>query len=326
MIELSGKFRENMIEVVDNTIIGVNTFCHVFFVLLSYTNNLKLTIFLAERAVLLYTEFIIMSKEAEEESNLRYKPTNKDAMLFSYKKTIGPIKLSDISNNSTMRNIKFTGTLVKQLYLDFFKKRDGEITLDEVTGSGFSGSFDGSFIMASSVSFMTISNGSFVHTIPGSEFLPGIPQSLTATVSGTEVDLNWTLNDDWFTSNYYVYHSNMANDGFEYLASVDATTSTVIHNDPLDGNNYYYITAANLVAIESNPSNTAMVFVEASTYNMGDVNMDDTINVLDIVILVNFILDQAEPTELQFELSDLNGDGGLNVLDIVQLVNIILEQ
>ena len=131
MIELSGKFRENMIEVVDNTIIGVNTFCHVFFVLLSYTNNLKLTIFLAERAVLLYTEFIIMSKEAEEESNLRYKPTNKDAMLFSYKKTIGPIKLIDISNNSTMRNIKFTGTLVKQLYLDFFKKKSGEITLDD---------------------------------------------------------------------------------------------------------------------------------------------------------------------------------------------------
>ena len=62
MIELSGKFRENMIEVVDNTTgIGVNTFCHVFFVLLAYTNNLKLTIFLAERAVLLYTEFIIMT-------------------------------------------------------------------------------------------------------------------------------------------------------------------------------------------------------------------------------------------------------------------------
>jgi len=131
MIELSVKFRENMIEVVDNTIIGVNTFCHVFFVLLAYTNNLKLTIFLAERAVLLYTEFIIMSKEAEEENNLRYKPTNKDAMLFSYKKTIGPIKLSDISNNNTMRNIKFTGTLIKQLYLDFFKKRSGEITLDD---------------------------------------------------------------------------------------------------------------------------------------------------------------------------------------------------
>ena len=131
IIELSGKFRENMIEVIENTVIGVNTFCHVFFVLLAYTNNLKLTIFLAERAVLLYTEFIIMSKEAEEESNLRYKPTNKDAMLFSYKKTIGPIKLSDISNNTTMCNIKFTGTLVKQLYLDFFKRKSGEITLDD---------------------------------------------------------------------------------------------------------------------------------------------------------------------------------------------------
>ena len=131
MIELSGKFRENMIEVVDNTIIGVNTFCHVFFVLLAYTNNLKLTIFLAERAVLLYTEFIIMTKQADEESNLKYKPTNKDAMLFSYKKTIGPIKLNDISNNTTMRNIKFTGTLVKHLYLDFFKKKEGDISLND---------------------------------------------------------------------------------------------------------------------------------------------------------------------------------------------------
>ena len=129
MIELSGKFRENMIEVVDNTIIGVNTFCHVFFVLLAYTNNLKLTIFLAERAVLLYTEFIIMSKEAEEETNLKYKPQIRTP-FFSYKKT-GPAKLNDISNNSTMRNIKFTGTLVKQLYLDFFKKREGNISLND---------------------------------------------------------------------------------------------------------------------------------------------------------------------------------------------------
>lgn len=147
MIELSGKFRENMIEVVDNTIIGVNTFCHVFFVLLSYTNNLKLTIFLAERAVLLYTEFIIMSKQAEEENNLRYKPTNKDAMLFSYKKTIGPIKLNDISKNITMRNIKFTGTLIKQLYLDFFKRKEGQITLDDF--KSLDGNFSSIFIKLS---------------------------------------------------------------------------------------------------------------------------------------------------------------------------------
>ncbi|MBT5955894.1 MAG: hypothetical protein HOG97_03935 [Candidatus Marinimicrobia bacterium] len=256
---------------------------------------------------------------------------NLDALMM-YREDVDSVLIAGLINPFLTGEADFSDMeasllpMIIDLALESYVPINGEITLDEVTGSGFSGSFDGSFIMASSVSFMTISNGSFVHTIPGSEFLPGIPQSLTATVSGTEVDLNWTLNDDWFTSNYYVYHSNMANDGFEYLASVDATTSTVIHNDPLDGNNYYYITAANLVAIESNPSNTAMVFVEASTYNMGDVNMDDTINVLDIVILVNFILDQAEPTELQFELSDLNGDGGLNVLDIVQLVNIILEQ
>ena len=46
-------------------VMGTQMFSHVFFVLLSYTNNLKLTIFLAERAILLYTEFIIMSNDKQ---------------------------------------------------------------------------------------------------------------------------------------------------------------------------------------------------------------------------------------------------------------------
>ena len=56
----------------------------------------------------------------------------------------------------------------------------------------------------------------------------------------------------------------------------------------------------------------------------GDINCDEEINVLDIVILVEFILEWSEPTEEQFLTSDLNSDGLLNILDIVILVNIIL--
>ena len=56
----------------------------------------------------------------------------------------------------------------------------------------------------------------------------------------------------------------------------------------------------------------------------GDINLDGTVNILDIVVLVNFILDSQSPSDSEFSSSDLNGDGALNVLDIVQLVNIIL--
>ena len=57
---------------------------------------------------------------------------------------------------------------------------------------------------------------------------------------------------------------------------------------------------------------------------LGDINVDGTVNILDVVIMVNFILDSQTPTDAEFTASDLNSDGTLNVLDIVQLVNIIL--
>ena len=57
---------------------------------------------------------------------------------------------------------------------------------------------------------------------------------------------------------------------------------------------------------------------------LGDINVDGAVNILDVVILVNFILDTPIPTDSEFSASDLNSDGILNVLDIVQMVNIIL--
>tara|TARA_Y100000996_G_scaffold196490_1_gene154130 strand:- start:429 stop:926 length:498 start_codon:yes stop_codon:yes gene_type:complete len=58
---------------------------------------------------------------------------------------------------------------------------------------------------------------------------------------------------------------------------------------------------------------------------LGDVNFDQTINILDIVSVINFVLSNDVPYENQFLASDLNSDGIINILDIVILVNIILE-
>ena len=52
---------------------------------------------------------------------------------------------------------------------------------------------------------------------------------------------------------------------------------------------------------------------------VGDVNSDDTLNILDVVLLVNLILDGGDT-----DCGDANGDGAVNILDVVLLVNIIL--
>ena len=52
---------------------------------------------------------------------------------------------------------------------------------------------------------------------------------------------------------------------------------------------------------------------------------DETLNVLDVVTLVNIILNVIEPTNYQLYAGDINSDGATNVLDVVLLVNMILE-
>ena len=52
---------------------------------------------------------------------------------------------------------------------------------------------------------------------------------------------------------------------------------------------------------------------------IGDINNDNTVNVLDIVETVNIILSNQYN-----ENADLNQDGSNNILDIVILVNIII--
>ncbi len=66
------------------------------------------------------------------------------------------------------------------------------------------------------------------------------------------------------------------------------------------------------------------VFIYEDQSIPGDVNADGSVDVLDIVLIVNVILTGAELTPEQLYIMDLNGDGSANILDIVQLVNLIL--
>ena len=48
------------------------------------------------------------------------------------------------------------------------------------------------------------------------------------------------------------------------------------------------------------------------------------LNILDIVLVINFVLGSETPSATEFSAADLNSDGILNILDVVILTNLIL--
>ena len=57
-------------------------------------------------------------------------------------------------------------------------------------------------------------------------------------------------------------------------------------------------------------------------YELGDINQDLIIDILDIVIIINSILGD-ELNDLEFYLGDVNSDNILNIQDIIIIINII---
>ena len=58
--------------------------------------------------------------------------------------------------------------------------------------------------------------------------------------------------------------------------------------------------------------------------SFSNIALDESVNVIDIVSLINQILDLVQLPYSQQLLMDINNDGIINVVDIVQLVSIVL--
>jgi carboxypeptidase D len=67
-----------------------------------------------------------------------------------------------------------------------------------------------------------------------------------------------------------------------------------------------------------------VIFPVSQNFILGDLNNDELVNIIDVVLLVNYVLDLSEITPSVMQLGDLNSDGILNILDIVTIVNLIL--
>jgi len=58
---------------------------------------------------------------------------------------------------------------------------------------------------------------------------------------------------------------------------------------------------------------------------MGDVNQDGTLDILDIIQTVNYIIHIADFEPLQSYLANMNGDNSINILDVIIMINSILD-
>ena len=63
---------------------------------------------------------------------------------------------------------------------------------------------------------------------------------------------------------------------------------------------------------------------DGCTYLSGDISLDGTVNILDVVLLVSIIIGEPAPSSTQSTVADMNNDGFINVSDIVILIATIL--
>jgi len=112
-----------------NSIIsGITMIYNIFIILIFYSNNIKLTIFLVERAILLYSEFIIMSKDKKIIDEICFIPNITDAISFSYKKTIGPLSINKL--NMKNDSIKDIILIIKNIVIKYYSNTDSIINIE----------------------------------------------------------------------------------------------------------------------------------------------------------------------------------------------------
>ena len=127
-----------------------------------------------------------------------------------------------------------------------------------------------------------------------------------------------------------VYWRVFGDDKVVIAANFDNSNQTLDIEFPNSGLWYDFLNDSEF-EIDSNfygnwvlPPSSAFIFVSSLPEEnlIGDVNLDGSINVLDIVVIVNCIVNTCEIEDIS--IGDYNSDSSLDVLDIVSLVNLIL--
>jgi len=93
-----------------------------------------------------------------------------------------------------------------------------------------------------------------------------------------------------------------------------------------ESSNFLLTTDFKPTSITLDPNGWVLGYYSGSEVGLlGDINIDNQVNILDIISTANYILSQTELTEDQLFLIDVDGDHIITIMDIIQIVNIILD-
>ena len=146
--------------------------------------------------------------------------------------------------------------------------------------------------------------------------MDGIVDAISALNIGLNPYIDINGDPGHYVSEYMAYHGTWYRD-LNLFGDNNCVSGGHIH---VGGN--VNVETAKLATEES--IRVLIDYVDSFTYTPGDLNQDDIIDILDLVTVVNFILGQAEFTNLQMYAADINEDSVVNIQDIIMIINIIL--
>ena len=153
---------------------------------------------------------------------------------------------------------------------------------------------------------------------PGSSGFPNYPYILI----DDDIHITWA---DQESGNWDVYYGMKSPDGVEVqnIQKINDDSTNQIQKDQII---YEYNDTLFLFWSDQRNGNYEIYFSSGQNVDVipGDVNQDQSIDVLDVVIIINFILGIESPDNIEFFASDINDDNHINIQDIILLINMII--
>ena len=127
------------------------------------------------------------------------------------------------------------------------------------------------------------------------------------------------------TNHFYSLASNYCNEGANPGSQDDYAECECVEWE-IPGGGYIADNSYDDYSLGTNEIHFGPPITDTPDILPGDTNVDGTLNVQDIVIMVNMILTEIPGEEIAqlYPQADMNGDGAVNVLDVVTLAQLIL--
>jgi len=154
---------------------------------------------------------------------------------------------------------------------------------------------------------------SYDHGVNFEELNNGLPNTLVFKISGTPDDQYLFAATE---VGPYVYISD--DESWSDLAGISAPDQTYWSVE--------YIPELNTARFATYGRGIWDFMMDMNSVISGDINFDATVNIQDVILLVNFVLGIDDPDDAQFSAGDINEDIILNIQDIIATINIILDR